>query len=147
MNASVAAYAPKGKTNSLTNSSDTHVAIAASVMNLGYASFWNRVFSEFNLEMNGSLFHSLEQRDKKKGWANTILATKERRAKRSKLRYEKYSEVYTYFLNQHKSGLAYSIGIALAMAKKEAMNSPSIVDMTPPGTPREKCRCKYYHPK
>ena len=80
VNVSAASYTPKRKTYSLTNSLDTRVEIAASVQNLGYAIFWGRVFSIFDLDMNSRLRYSLDQRDKRKDMANTVLATKEGKA-------------------------------------------------------------------
>ena len=62
MNTSVASYAPKGKTYSLTNSLLCRVSIAAGVSNLGYERFWKDIASSFDIELDGNITTILKLR-------------------------------------------------------------------------------------
>ena len=84
--------------------------------------------------MDANLQHSLESRDNIKKKRNTVLASKEGKAAKSRLKYDKYNKAQQEYLSQHKSGLAYGSGIALAVAKKKVKNSPSSSDRNPAGT-------------
>ena len=66
MNQSVAAYAPKGKTFSLTSSLDTCVAIAAGIQVLGYLQFWELIFGTLDVHMDANLRKHLQSKDKHK---------------------------------------------------------------------------------
>ena len=85
MNASMDVYTPKGNTYQLKHSLDIRVAIVAGVQNLGYQAFWMRTFSEFDLELDMNLVHSLRQIYRKKGKANDVLASKAGKAAKSRL--------------------------------------------------------------
>ena len=76
-----------------------------------------------------------------------MLASKEGKAAKSRLKYDKYNKAQQEYLSQHKSGLAYGSGIALAVAKKKVKNSPSSSDRNPAGTTKSMLRCRYHHPK
>ena len=66
MNNSVASYAPKSKTFSLSNSLECRVAIAAGVQICGYTCLWSKIFDSLELSMDDNLRASLDDRDKKK---------------------------------------------------------------------------------
>ena len=76
LNNSVASYAPKSKTFSLTNSLHCRVAIAAGVQILGYEDFWSRVFFKFGVDLDENQRISLQNRDMKKKNATARCQTK-----------------------------------------------------------------------
>ena len=50
----------------MTKSLDIRVAVAVGVDMLSYHVFWNSIFSEFGIELDGSLQHFLKDRDFRK---------------------------------------------------------------------------------
>ena len=79
LNNSVAAYAPKSKTCSLTNSLQCRVAIAASIQILGYENFWSRIFLSFGIDLDYNHRISLKNRDTQK--KNTKASVRRRMVK------------------------------------------------------------------
>ena len=77
MNQSVAAYAPKGKTFSLTDSLDTRVLIAGSIQIVGYFTFWDQVFRKLNIVMDPNLRKHLHSKDRIKKKKSDKQKTKE----------------------------------------------------------------------
>ena len=77
LNNSVAAYAPKSRTYSLTNSLLCRVSIAAGISILGYEMFWDEVFMVFGIDLDSNLRCSLRNRDSKKGKQRKRCETKE----------------------------------------------------------------------
>ena len=61
LNNSVAAYAPKSRVYSLTNSLLCRISIVAGVQTLGYEVFWGDVFSKFGIALDSNLRHSLKK--------------------------------------------------------------------------------------
>ena len=59
LNNSVATYAPKSKTYSLTNSLHCRVSIAAGLQIIGYEAFWYCVFHSFGIDFDKNLRMSL----------------------------------------------------------------------------------------
>ena len=69
------------------------------------------------------------------------------KATKSRLKYEKLAKLQRDAMDSYKSGLGYESGLALAAAVKSVKNSPMMTKQrNPPGTPKEKLRCKYHHP-
>ena len=66
LNNSVASYAPKSRTYSLTNSLLCRVSIVAGIQIQGYEVFWSDVFSEFGVDLDSNLRRSLKARDQKR---------------------------------------------------------------------------------
>ena len=143
LNNSVAAYAPKSRTYSLTNSLLCRVSIVAGVQILGYASFWSNVFSEFGLDLDSNLRHSLLARDKRKERRTVRYSTKEGKQARGRLKNEKYAAARINFFEELRTGMAYESGIALKAATKTVKDSPAI--RNPKGTLSQDLRCKYHH--
>ena len=94
MNQSVAAYAPKGKTFSLTESLDTRVAIAGGIQIVGYETFWEHVFHAFDIDMDNNLRKHLATKDKYKERKTKVQVSKEGKKKRGEKKYEKLNEAH-----------------------------------------------------
>ena len=140
MNQSVASYAPKGKTYSLTNSLDTRVAIAGCVQILGYLEFWSLVFAAFDIELDDNLRKHLRNRDSAKMKKRTKDKSIKGKKLRSKRKYEKLDQANEDWLEMQRTGVGYQTGMAV-QAKK---NLPRPADRNPKGTPKELLRCVYY---
>lgn len=97
--------------------------------------------------MDSNLMHSLERGDMKKQNRNKVLASKEDKATKRRLRYDTYRKAQRSFLAQHKSSLAYGSGITITVAKKAVKNSLSLADRNLSGTSKSMLRCNYHHPK
>ena len=91
MNNSVAAYAPKSKTYSLTDSLLVRIAIASGVQILGYEKFWSGLFTAFHLDVDINLYHLLRQRDTKNTKRKVRDGTKTGKITRGMGRSEKYN--------------------------------------------------------
>ena len=144
MNTSVAAFAPKGKTYSLTASLDTRVAIAGAIQVVGYFNFWKQVFDEFGITMDVNLRLHLETRDKVKGSKRAVSKTIKGKKARSEQKYSKYNKSAADYLKSMKNGMFYESGVAVATAKKSLKDT--VKDRNPPGTAPEDFVCIYYHP-
>ena len=143
MNTSVAAFAPKGKTYSLTVLLDTRVAIAGAIQVVGYFNFWKQVFDEFGITMDVNLRLHLETRDKVKGKKRAVSKTIKGKKARSEQKYSKYNKSAADYLKSMKSGMFYESGVAVATAKKSLKDT--VKDRNPPGTAPENFICIYYH--
>ena len=55
MKQSVSSYAPNSKTYSKTNSLDIRVALAAAIEILGYRKVWQKIFSDFGVDLNDNM--------------------------------------------------------------------------------------------
>ena len=144
MNNSVAAYAPKSKTYSLTDSLLVRIGIAAGIQILGYHSFWSQLFFKFDLELDANLDASLRDRDTKKLKRNAKDNTKEGKLVRGRAGNAKLNEAKKRYLEELRTGMAYESGIAVANTKRDIKNAPVV--RNPFGTSKDKCRCKYFHP-
>ena len=69
---------------------------------------------------------------------------KKGKAARSELKYKKYNKAFKKQRDGFGQRLEYRTGIATAAAKK---NLPAAKDRNPKGTPTEKLRCPFYHPR
>ena len=145
MNTSVSCYAPKNKTYSLTESLDTRVAIAAGVQILGYHDFWRRLFSEFNMEMDDNLESILQRRDIVKFNKTQKEQSIEGEKSKADGKYTKFAKAQKEALDSHSAGLSYESGLALAAAVKQVKNLQGV--RNPKGTPVDKMRCKFHHPR
>ena len=143
MNQSVAAYAPKGKTYSLTNSLDTRVSIAGSIQIVGYYSFWDQVFHKLNIDMDPNLRKHLQSRDIIKKKKSKQQKTKEGKKLRGEKKYEKLNKATEDWQEQQRTGEGYQSGIAVAMALAKK-NLPDPAERNPEGTPKAQWRCIYY---
>ena len=144
LNNSVASYAPKSKTFSLTNSLHCRVAIAAGVQILGYEDFWSRVFFKFGVDLDENQRISLRNRDMKKRNATARCQTKNGKILRGRTKSEKFAVAKKNFFDELRTGMAYESGIALKTATKTVKDSPEC--RNPKGTKPEDMRCKYHHP-
>ena len=143
MNQSVAAYAPKGKTFSLTESLDTHVAIAGGIHIVGYKKFWEHVFHAFDIDMDNNLRKHLATKDKHKERKTKVQVSKEGKKKRGEKKYEKLNEAHDKWMEQQRTGDGYQTGVAVAVAIAKR-NLPAASERNPKGTPKEKWRCPFY---
>ena len=107
MNQSVAAYAPKGKTFSLTDSLDTRVSIAGSIQIVGYFKFWDQVFRKLNIVMDPNLRKHLQSRDRIKKKKSEKQKTKEGNKLRGEKKYEKLNKSTEDWLEQQRTGEGY----------------------------------------
>ena len=98
LNNSVAAYAPKNKTFSLTNSLQCRVSIAAGVQILGYEDFWSQVFISFGLDLDSNQRQSFRNRDTKKKNAKARCQTKNGKILRGRTKSEKFAAAKKIFL-------------------------------------------------
>ena len=144
MNTYVAAFAPKGKTYSLTASLDTRVAIAGAIQVVGYFNFWKQVFDEFGITMDVNLRLHLETRDRVKGKKRAVSKTMKRKRARSKQKYSKYNKSAADYLKSMKAGMFYESGVAVATTKKSLKDT--VKYRNPTGMSPEDFVCIYYHP-
>ena len=145
MNHSVAAFAPKGKTFSKTESLDTRVAIAACIQILGYTEFWRQIFCELSITFDDNLRHFLEKMDMKKQKKRQSAETKDGKTKRSRKRNEKLKDEHSKDMTAQKEGVMYESGIAMRAATKSAKQQNTHTVRNPEGTPKARWRCKYWH--
>jgi hypothetical protein len=124
MNASVAAYAPKGKTYSQTSSLTTRVAIATGVANVGKYNFWTHAFSEFNITMDDHLADVLKSDEKRATKKRGVQESKEGKVTRSQLKYKRFKVAKNKYLGQQANVMEYRSGIAVAAAKKTVRTDP-----------------------
>ena len=143
MNHSVSSTAPKSKHYSTTDSLLTRVGIAGACQILGHASFWTKVCSAFDFDIDSGLLSLLQQRDAHKRRKNARAATPKGKRKRSSRRHVKINKEHKDFMEGHNAGLAYESGIAVAAARK---NLPTAAARNPTGTPKDQWKCPYYHP-
>ena len=143
MNQSVAAYAPKGRTYSLTSSLDTCVAIAGGTQIVGYLSFWERVFEALDLDMDDNLRKHLKSKDKHKKKKSKKQVSKEGKKRRSEKKYEKLNKAHDKWIEQQRTGEGYQTGVAVAVALAKK-NLPAAAERNPVGTLKEKWRCPFY---
>ena len=101
LNNSVNAYAPKGRTYSLTASLDTRVAIVGGVQVVGYYYFWKKVFNALDLDMDANLRKHLQAKDKKKKGKSTRQKSKEGKKKRAETKYVKLNTSQAELIEQH----------------------------------------------
>ena len=144
MNTSVASYAPKNKTYSLTDSLQCRVAIAAGVQILGYEKLWEKIFLALGLTFDDNLRSSLQTKDTHKVKKSQRAITKVGKIARGRARSEKFSAAKREYFEQLRTGMAYESGIALKEARKVVKNLPS--NRSKKGTPTDQLRCKYFHP-
>ena len=140
MNHSVSSTAPKSKHYSTTDSLLTHVGIAGACQILGHASFWTKVYSAFDFDIDSGLLSLLQQRDAHKRRKNTRTATPKGKRKRSSRKHVKINKEHKDFMEGHNAGLAYESGIAVATARK---NLPTRAARNPTGTPKDQWKCPY----
>ena len=143
LNNSVASYAPKSRTYSLTNSLLCRVSIVAGIQIQGYEVFWSAVFSEFGVDLDSNLRRSLKARDRKRKGRTIKYETIEGKKARGRLKNEKYAVARKNFFEELRTGMAYESGIALKAARKSVKDSPDI--RNPKGTLPQDMRCKYHH--
>ena len=122
MNQSVASYAPKGRTYSLTGSLDTRVAIAAGTQVVGYFKFWKAVFDALGLDLDLNLQKHLKLRDRKKMAKNVRQSSKEGKKRRSENKYQKLQTAHNEWMEQQCTGKEYQSGIAVALHNKNYLS-------------------------
>ena len=147
MNQSVASYAPKGKTYSLTDSLDTRVCIAGGIQIHGYAGLWSKIFGAFQIELDDNLRKHLESRDRTKAYKGRRQKSIEGKKLRGQKRYEKVKVAQEEWEEMQRTGMGYNPGMAAttAIAKQKAKeNLPSAAERNPKGTAKELLRCQYY---
>ena len=144
MNNSVASYAPKSKTYSLTDSLKCRIAIAAGIQICGYAALWTKIFRSLGLNMDDNMRASLDDRDKKKMKKRMVCETKGGKVKRGRARSDKFTAAKKEYFEGLRIGMAYESGIALQSVKKQLKSLPS--GGRNKGVAAANRRCKYYHP-
>ena len=147
MNQSVASYAPKGKTYSLTDSLDTRVCIAGGIQIHGYAGLWSKIFGAFQIELDDNLRKHLESRDGTKAYKSLRQRSVEGKKLRGKKRYDKVKVAQEEWEEMQRTGVGYNPGMAAATAiakQKAKANLPSAAERNPKGTAKELLRCPYY---
>ena len=142
----MASYAPKDRTFSRTQSLHTRISIAAAVQVCGYFKLWSRIFEELNVPMDEIFARHLRIMDTVKSKKNARAATKEGKSRRSKKRREKLKRAQELDKEAQKVGLAYESGIALSEAKKAVNEELANAKRNPPGTPKDKWKCLFFHP-
>ena len=100
INQSVAAYVPKGKIYSLTNSLDTRVCIAGSIQILGYLTFWTRVFHELHIDMDLHLCKHLQSKDEVKKKKSIKQKSKKGKKVRGEKKYVKVNKTHKEWIEQ-----------------------------------------------
>ena len=146
MNQSVSAFAPKGKTYSLSTSLDSRVGIAAGVRNVGYKTLWSTLFSSFRLTFDSDLDSYLTDMDTSKSKKRERSETIEGKRKRSKRKREKLQRAQQLDTAARKEGTAYESGMAFKAARRNAKKATTNKIRNPEGTPQRELRCRYHHP-
>ena len=137
MNQSVASYAPKGKTYSLTDSLDTHVCIAGGIQILGYVGLWSKILSAFDIELDNNLRKHLESRDVAKAKMNLKQRSIEGKKLRGQKKYDKVRAAQEEWEEMQRTDVGYNPGMAAAtaIAKQNAQeNLSSAKERNPKGT-------------
>ena len=148
LNKSVATYAPKHKTFSLTESLTTRVAIAAGTQILGYHDFWKEIFQEFGIIFDSQISSVLMEMQNKKEKQQVRAKTVEKKKMRTKLRYKKYEAAHIQDMDDQKRGNQYRSGVAVNPdIQKEVRIALSNEGRNPANTPDDKKRCRYHHPR
>jgi hypothetical protein len=145
MNQSVSAFAPKGRTYSLTASLDCRVALAAGTQIVGYEQLWRLIFAAFHLDFDEDIASYLRQMDVEKNQKRETSQTTTGKRKRSQSKYEKLRKEHQNDIAAQAAGKQYQSGIALRQATKKAKKNTSRATRNPKGTPKEKLRCAWHH--
>lgn len=82
--------------------------------------------------------------DTRKLKKNAKDSTKEGKLARGRAGNAKSNEAKKWYFEELRTGMAYESGIAVANSKRAIKNEPVV--RNPFGTPKDKCRCKYFHP-
>ena len=120
MNQSVSAFAPKGKTYSLSTSLDARVGIAAGILNVGNNALWKTLFSFFRLTFDADLSSYLMQMDTNKNKKRARSETIEKKRKRSRRKREKLQRAQQLDTAARREGTAYESGMVFKVAKRKA---------------------------
>ena len=94
LNTSVAAFAPKGKTYSMTNSLLARVSIAAGVSIAGHEKFWKNVAAELEFTFDDNFISQLKACNGNKQKSRVFQRSKEGKTRRSQTKYKKQNEVH-----------------------------------------------------
>jgi hypothetical protein len=113
MNQAVSAFAPKGRTYSLTASLDCRVALAAGTQIVGYEVLWKLIFAAFHLDFDEGIASYLRQMDEKKQKKRETSQTTTGKRKRSQSKYEKLHKEQQHDIAAQAAGRQYESGIAL----------------------------------
>ena len=139
---SVALLVPKTKHCCTTNQLLTRVDIARACQVIGHTTFWSKVCSSLDFEMDGNLLSILKQRDthkqKKNIWQSTIKGKK----KCSTNKHTKINKEHKEYIDGYKEGCLYKTGIKIVKAKKSL---PKAGDRNLEGIPKDQLRWPYYH--
>ena len=146
MNTSVASFAPKNKTYSKTESLDARVAIAAGIQILGYENFWAEIYDEFGLDMDDNLRQFFRKLQNKKDKKREVSESNEGKSRRSRRRHDKLKQELQRDMQDQKKGMQYESGVALRCAQTQSKSKLTHKNRNPTGTPKDKLRCKYWHP-
>ena len=90
--------------------------ISMGVHNLGYYTFWSRVFEKLRIEMSPALMRHLRQKDWKKVRKRKYETTPERKNKRAKRNHEKMKLELKKQIEDYRRGATYGSGIAIKAA-------------------------------
>ena len=94
MNTFVVAFAPKGKTYSMTNSLLTRVSISAGISIAGQKQFWINVATELEFTFDANFLSHLKSRDRKKKKARVVQRSIEGEKQRSQSKYMKQGDAH-----------------------------------------------------
>jgi hypothetical protein len=110
-NKSVAKYAPKDRTYSMTMSLTTRVGIAAGVSILGWKGYWERVFAAMGIKTGEHTRTMLERKDKRKAYKEEYVSRPDVKRARSESSSSKWRESFAGQIEDKKSGVTYKSGV------------------------------------
>ena len=113
MNNSIAKYAPKTKTHSMTISLTNRVMIAIGVSNLGAESYWKRIYSRLVIPMSPKTTSFLQNHDKYRSYQSTYVKKAEVKKHRMNIQNQKINDLMEKQKIDERAGKTYGASVAL----------------------------------
>ena len=118
MNISVSAFAPKGKTYSMTNSLLTRVSIDAGISIAGHKKFWKNVATKLEFTFDANFMSMLRSRDRKKEKIRIVQSSKAGKIRCSQSKTSKQNNAHKTQLDAYKEDTLYEYGVSMSLERR-----------------------------